>query len=621
MSTLIVIWLTSAVASAQSIDAHGFRLGTFTPDPIVPLQLNTPGRAPQHTWYAAGVAEWAESPLVAVYYGNTGTVSLLDDVLAANLAGGWNATEAVRLNLSLPVYLHSVGLDGVSNGMDMGDIRATVDATLIDGDFDLGVAPMIDLPTGNADAFLGQGGVAGGAMLTLGASGDRIRVTANAGPYFRPQTDLGNLQGADRLLAGGHVGYAVTETFGLNVEGRLEAPFSANAVSGTDLPIEMLLFGHKVYEGGGHWMVGTSTAISPGASAAWYRIFAGGGFGKVDQPPPPPPPEGGIAVSVYFQDALVADAPTKVEGRVPIEFRSALQPLEHLHLTPGDTYTASATLGPCRAGQGQAVVPENAVAPLRVNLVAKLDAKVRLEIYDANDKPLNGGHVSWEREVDNCVPGEPLILADTHVGRQSLGVGTHTVFVTVQGYNTYVETVKLIEGDDKLIKVKLAPTLVELKEDQIVILDKVYFAFDGDQIDPRSQQLLDEVATVLRVHPEVKKVEVGGHTDDRGKDAYNLDLSQRRVDSVRKYLIEKGVEPARLEAKGYGETKPIESNKTAEGRANNRRVEFAIVERASAAPGTIIKTVDDATDTDKQKAGTPDGNRPDADQIESGRNK
>ena len=78
---------------------------------------------------------------------------------------------------------------------------------------------------------------------------------------------------------------------------------------------------------------------------------------------------------------------------------------------------------------------------------------------------------------------------------------------------------------------------------------------------------------------EVLVVEVAGHTDWEGDDVYNMDLSQRRVDSVRQWLIGKGVAPERLTAKGYGESKPIASNATEEGRAENRRVEFNILER------------------------------------------
>jgi len=75
--------------------------------------------------------------------------------------------------------------------------------------------------------------------------------------------------------------------------------------------------------------------------------------------------------------------------------------------------------------------------------------------------------------------------------------------------------------------------------------------------------------------PELN-VEIQGHTDSIGSAAYNLNLSQRRADAVKAYLISQGVNASTLTAKGYGKTKPISSNETAEGRAQNRRVEFEV---------------------------------------------
>lgn len=93
-------------------------------------------------------------------------------------------------------------------------------------------------------------------------------------------------------------------------------------------------------------------------------------------------------------------------------------------------------------------------------------------------------------------------------------------------------------------------------------------------IQPRSYALLDDVAKVLQGHPELKKVVVEGHTDSRGSKALNTKLSQARAAAVRDYLVGKGVDPARIDAKGYGPTRPIADNKTAAGREKNRRVDF-----------------------------------------------
>ena len=116
------------------------------------------------------------------------------------------------------------------------------------------------------------------------------------------------------------------------------------------------------------------------------------------------------------------------------------------------------------------------------------------------------------------------------------------------------------------------------KKKKIELLEKVYFDFDSAVIKPISYSLLNQVAQILKANPQVKLVSVEGHTDDVGPDLYNLDLSQRRVESVRTYLIGRGVAPERLVAKGFGEGKPIADNTTPEGREKNRRVEFNIVE-------------------------------------------
>ena len=103
---------------------------------------------------------------------------------------------------------------------------------------------------------------------------------------------------------------------------------------------------------------------------------------------------------------------------------------------------------------------------------------------------------------------------------------------------------------------------------------------DSDEIKLDSHTLLSEVAEVLLTNPEIKLVQIQGHTDNKGKKSYNIDLSQRRAESVRRFLIEAGVSGVRLEAKGFGPNAPRAPNITATGRAKNRRVEFHILKRS-----------------------------------------
>ncbi len=119
--------------------------------------------------------------------------------------------------------------------------------------------------------------------------------------------------------------------------------------------------------------------------------------------------------------------------------------------------------------------------------------------------------------------------------------------------------------------------LVKLVGTKLEILDKVYFASGRAKIRRRSNRLLDNVARVIIAQSSIPKIVVEGHTDAQGADDKNKELSQKRAQAVVDYLVKKGVKAERLEAIGYGEEKPIDSNDTRAGRANNRRVEFNIV--------------------------------------------
>jgi OOP family OmpA-OmpF porin len=118
-------------------------------------------------------------------------------------------------------------------------------------------------------------------------------------------------------------------------------------------------------------------------------------------------------------------------------------------------------------------------------------------------------------------------------------------------------------------------TNVVITETNIEIKQTVYFDTNKATIKKVSFGLLNEVAQALKDNPKIK-VEVGGHTDSQGNDASNLKLSQNRANSVRAYLIKQGVAADRMTAKGYGENVMIADNRTAEGRSQNRRVEFVI---------------------------------------------
>jgi outer membrane protein OmpA-like peptidoglycan-associated protein len=167
--------------------------------------------------------------------------------------------------------------------------------------------------------------------------------------------------------------------------------------------------------------------------------------------------------------------------------------------------------------------------------------------------------------------------------REDLTPGTYTARVEGEGYLITLETfeVRPRETAEPAITVIARPrrALVSLRAREIIIRRQINFATDSAEILPDSTALLTEIADTMLRHPEIRRVEIQGHTDSNGDNDHNLDLSQRRADSVRTWLIGAGVEGTRLEARGYGETRPLVPNITAANRARNRRVQFMIQER------------------------------------------
>jgi len=118
--------------------------------------------------------------------------------------------------------------------------------------------------------------------------------------------------------------------------------------------------------------------------------------------------------------------------------------------------------------------------------------------------------------------------------------------------------------------------LVPIEIGQVVRLNNVFFDFDKWELRPESFVELDRVVTLLNENPAIV-IEMSAHTDAYGSDDYNFKLSDNRAKSVREYILSKGIPESRITSQGYGETKPVATNETDEGRQLNRRVEFKIL--------------------------------------------
>ncbi len=124
------------------------------------------------------------------------------------------------------------------------------------------------------------------------------------------------------------------------------------------------------------------------------------------------------------------------------------------------------------------------------------------------------------------------------------------------------------------------PKRVEVRDNRIVINDKIQFDFNKATIREESFDLLKEIADVIKANPHIKKISIEGHTSTEGSDKHNQKLSDKRAASVKKHLVEKeSIADEMLSSKGFGESNPIADESTEEGKEKNRRVEFIITEQ------------------------------------------
>ncbi|MBL7738586.1 MAG: OmpA family protein [Chitinophagaceae bacterium] len=160
----------------------------------------------------------------------------------------------------------------------------------------------------------------------------------------------------------------------------------------------------------------------------------------------------------------------------------------------------------------------------------------------------------------------------------TLPIGKDYAFnVNRKGYLFYSDNFSLSRNSPDSSYEKNIP-LQPLEVNAAIVLNNVFFDVNRFELKTESQIELDKIVQLLKDNPTLK-IEISGHTDNAGKPADNLALSNNRAKAVTSYLVSKGVTPQRLTAKGYGETKPAADNKTEEGRAKNRRTEMKVTGR------------------------------------------
>src|SRR6187551_3180525 len=153
------------------------------------------------------------------------------------------------------------------------------------------------------------------------------------------------------------------------------------------------------------------------------------------------------------------------------------------------------------------------------------------------------------------------------------GTAKYQITVGAEGYNpkTIIVAPKDIEANNNIVRdVTLTP------KGQTIILNDLIFAQGKSVIDPKSYPGLDEVVQMMKENPKIE-IQLEGHTDNIGSPKANLELSQDRVDEVKKYIVKKGISKGRIQTKAFGGSQPLGNEMTPEARTKNRRVEMRIL--------------------------------------------
>ncbi len=511
------------------------------------------------------VGSWGYKPLVTYRADGSGLTPLVRHQLVLHPGASVVVADRLRLAFNLPVAAYQAGeaatvrLDETSAPVSfkpadkaaVGDLRLAADVRLLGryGEaFTLALGAQVFLPTGSREQYMGDG---------------KVRVT----PRLQAAGDIGAFAYAARI---GVVYRALSEPFAGSHVGT-ELTFGASA--GVRALERKLLIGPELYgstvvvEGQAFERRATPLEVLFGLhyTAGDFRIGAGAGPGLTRGFGSPV-----VRALLSLEWAPAFEEPKKVE---PVE---APPPPKD---SDGDGIVDDKDACPTVAG----VASDD---PKKNGCPSDKDGDGIVDDKDAC--PDVAGVANEDPKKNGCPPDKDGdgIVDDKDACPDVAGVASEDP--KKNGCPPDRDGDSVLDADDACPDAagpknadpkKNGCPAVAIVGEQIKILEQVKFKTNSADILKESDELLTNVAKILKDHPELKKIRVEGHTDNKGGKAHNKDLSKRRAASVVTWLVKKGgLDAKRFESAGFGDEKPIDSNDTEAGRQNNRRVEFHIVD-------------------------------------------
>lgn len=278
------------------------------------------------------------------------------------------------------------------------------------------------------------------------------------------------------------------------------------------------------------------------------------------------------------QQPLVAALEVKMKEQKPINVKSTSAGKFETKVPETNLFTiTAASTGYLPFSQDYKVPKINRDTTLHVDIYLTPIAKQLVLAGDVVDKKTNVAVPNSKLNIilksDRAVDYK-LTCANGKYEQNIPGLGWYLFTASAEGYLNATDSVQVDNLDITPVVKNIFLTPIEVG--LTVRLKNIYFDFDKTTLKSESFVELDKVVDFLKQNSKIS-IEIAGHTDSKGSDTYNENLSQGRSQSVVDYLVSQGIDRERLQAHGYGESKPIDSNETEEGRANNRRVEFTVL--------------------------------------------
>ncbi len=556
MLLALALVLPAAALDADTFDPVGGWTDARGGPQVLSPDIGWPG-----AWNAGLALVYANNPVVRRFEDGT-SEALVSSSFGAQLLGGYVVGEVLRIDAALPVYPFVGGPDLDASGFSVGDARIDAVIPLVRRDSSpvaVSVAPRLLLPTGNPDTYTGAGGVGGALTATAGvAPWEAGFVDANVGVSAVRATTLGDFSFGSALSLGLGVGHRIGErwAFGAELDGQITladgiGPFNKN-------PFELHGWGQGTF-GDVLASLGVGTGVVAGVGAPDLRVLA-----AVSWRSPGKEPVRDTDGDTVFDD--VDGCVTDPEDRDGFDDHDGCPDPDNDKDRVDDIADKCPTNAEDRdlfQDEDGCPDPDNDGDGLRDPEDACPDQAGTAATGGCPDRDKDG-----LSDITDACPDEPGPAALKGCPDRDADLVPDARDACPDQPRDPREDPARSDGCPKRVIVSLS---------KIEILETIRFDTAKTSIKAESFPLLEEIAKTLRDNADISRVEVAGHTDSDGNDAKNLKLSQGRAEAVVAWLTTTGrVDAARVYAVGYGETKPVDTNATAEGRTKNRRVEFTI---------------------------------------------